>query len=253
MDNTFLDPFIEGAWMTRHGDKYYLQYGAPGTEFSGYADGVVVGDSPLGPFKPQSDPVSMKPGGFARGAGHGSTFNDNAGRYWHISTVQISVKNSFERRLGIWPAGFDSSGTMWCNTAFGDYPLYLPEEAERLNALRPDWYLLNYDKPVQVSSTLGGYNANNATDESMKTYWCAATGNEGEWIQTDLGGLFTVSAVQINYADQDVAFPPDMDTLFLGKTLGLFHRYRLFESVDSKNWKYWWTKAGTNATFRMNM
>jgi hypothetical protein len=237
MDNTFLDPFIEGAWMTRHGDKYYLQYGAPGTEFSGYADGVVVGDSPLGPFTPQSDPVSMKLGGFARGAGHGSTFNDNAGRYWHISTVQISVKNSFERRLGIWPAGFDSSGTMWCNTAFGDYPLYLPEEAERLNALRPDWYLLNYDKPVQVSSTLGGYNANNATDESMKTYWCSATGNEGEWIQTDLGGLCTVSAVQINYADQDVAFPPDMDTLFLGKTLGLFHRYRLFESADGKNWK----------------
>ena len=42
MDNTFLDPFIEGAWMTKHKGKYYLQYGAPGTEFSGYADGVVV-------------------------------------------------------------------------------------------------------------------------------------------------------------------------------------------------------------------
>ncbi|MBP6813174.1 MAG: family 43 glycosylhydrolase, partial [Saprospiraceae bacterium] len=40
MDNTFLDPFIEGAWMTKHKGKYYLQYGAPGTEFSGYADGV---------------------------------------------------------------------------------------------------------------------------------------------------------------------------------------------------------------------
>jgi hypothetical protein len=39
-DNTFLDPFIEGAWMTKHNNKYYLQYGAPGTEFSGYADGV---------------------------------------------------------------------------------------------------------------------------------------------------------------------------------------------------------------------
>ncbi|MGB3236447.1 MAG: family 43 glycosylhydrolase, partial [Ferruginibacter sp.] len=37
MDNTFLDPFIEGAWMTKHNGKYYFQYGAPGTEFSGYA------------------------------------------------------------------------------------------------------------------------------------------------------------------------------------------------------------------------
>jgi beta-xylosidase len=39
MDNTFLDPFIEGSHMTKYKGKYYLQYGAPGTEFSGYADG----------------------------------------------------------------------------------------------------------------------------------------------------------------------------------------------------------------------
>ena len=67
MDNTFLDPFIEGAHMTKHNGKYYLQYGAPGTEFSGYADGVVVGNHPLGGFTPQSDPLSFKPGGFSRG------------------------------------------------------------------------------------------------------------------------------------------------------------------------------------------
>ena len=42
MDNTFLDPFIEGAWMTKHNGKYYFQYGAPGTEMSGYSDGVVA-------------------------------------------------------------------------------------------------------------------------------------------------------------------------------------------------------------------
>ena len=50
MDNTFLDPFIEGSWMTKHNGKYYLQYGAPGTEFSGYADGVILGIGLLGPI-----------------------------------------------------------------------------------------------------------------------------------------------------------------------------------------------------------
>ena len=67
MDNTFLDPFIEGAWMTKHNGKYYFQYGAPGTEMSGYADGVVVSDGPLfegREVRPQSDPLSFKPGGF---------------------------------------------------------------------------------------------------------------------------------------------------------------------------------------------
>ena len=90
-DNTFLRPFIEGAWMTKHGGKYYLQYGAPGTEFSGYGDGVYVGERPLGPFTYQAhNPVSYKPGGFARGAGHGSTFQDPHGNWWHTSTIGIS-------------------------------------------------------------------------------------------------------------------------------------------------------------------
>ena len=230
MDNTFLDPFIEGAWMTQHGDKYYLQYGAPGTEFSGYADGVVVGNSPLGPFKAQSLPLSYKPGGFARGAGHGATFNDPYGNYWHTSTVALSVKNNFERRIGIWPAGFDDEGVMYCNTAFGDYPTYLPDgTADHLKSRFSGWMLLNYKKPVTVSSTLGAYAPNNAVDEDIKTYWSAKTAQKGEWIQTDLGELSEIKAIQINYADQDAEF--------LGKSLGVGHKYQLFVSNDGKKWK----------------
>ena len=236
MDNTFLDPFIEGSWMTKHHGKYYLQYGAPGTEFSGYADGVIVGDHPLGPgFVPQSDPLSFKPGGFARGAGHGATFQDAFGNYWHVSTMVIAIKNNFERRIGIWPAGFDREDIMYCNTSFGDYPHFLPSEKTREQTSPggdggfTGWMLLNYNKPVTVSSTLGSYNANNAVDENIKTYWSAATGDKGEWIQTDLGKLSSVRAIQINYADQDAAF--------LGKQTSTYHQYKLYESADGKNWK----------------
>jgi xylan 1,4-beta-xylosidase len=271
MDNTFLDPFIEGAWMTKHNGKYYYQYGAPGTEFSGYADGVVVGDKPLfdgASAQPQSDPLSMKLGGFARGAGHGSTYQDNYGNYWHISTIMLSVKNNFERRLGIWPAGFDKDDVMWCNTAFGDYPHYLPAPTNSPNGgeqlhkplLKQDdsnnnyssksevsvddsspvggsrmgaftgWMLLNYKKPIQVSSILGGFGANNANDEDIKTYWSAASSNKGEWIQSDLGNISTVNAIQINYADQDV------DSNHLGKVNGQYHQYKLYSSIDGKKW-----------------
>ncbi len=232
MDNTFLDPFIEGSWMTKHNGKYYLQYGAPGTEFSGYADGVVVGNTPLGPFTPQSDPFSYKPGGFARGAGHGSTFQDNYKNYWHISTIAISVKNNFERRLGIWPAGFDKDDVMYMDAAFGDYPHYLPGQASpnpSKGGAFTGWMLLNYKTPVTVSSTLGGYHANNAVDENIKTYWSAATANKGEWIQTELNDLSTVNAIQINYADQDAEF--------LGKQTNIYHQYKLYYSVDGKKWR----------------
>lgn len=244
MDNTFLDPFIEGSHMTKYKDKYYLQYGAPGTEFSGYADGLIIGKSPLGPFEAQSDPLSMKLGGFVRGAGHGATFQDLYGQYWHISTTVISVKNTFERRLGIWPTGFDKDDQMFCNTTFGDYPHFIPGPGFKGNNYGNEghseyftgWMLLNYNKPVQVSSTLGNYVPNHAVDELAKTYWSAKTGNKGEWIQTDLGNVSTVNAIQLNYADQDVSFPKEMDTIFLGKSLGLYHQYKLYSSLDGKKW-----------------
>ncbi len=246
LDNTFLDPFLEGAWMTKHNGKYYLQYGAPGTEFSGYADGVVVGDNPLGPFTPQSDPFSYKPGGFARGAGHGATFQDKKNNYWHVATTVLSVKNNFERRICIWPAGFDKDDVMYCNTAFGDYPHYLQGAGNVENEIKSagpspyftGWMLLNYNKPVTVSSTLGSYTANNAVDENIKTYWSAATANRGEWIQTDLGEVSTVNAMQVNYADQDV------DSSFLGKSLGVFHQYIMYYSEDGRKWKKLVDKSG---------
>jgi xylan 1,4-beta-xylosidase len=231
MDDTFLDGFLEGAEMVKHNGKYYLQYAGPGTEFSGYADGVAVGDGPLNYFQNQSDPLSMKAGGFARGAGHGSTFQDNQRKYWHVSTMVVAVKNNFERRLGIWPAGFDKDDVMYCNTSFGDYPHYLPGDMiDHSQSRFTGWMLLNYKKPVQVSSTLGSmYNANNAVDETIKTYWSAATSNKGEWLQTDLGNVSTVNAIQINYADQDA--------VFLGKTLDQYHQYVLYYSVDGKKWQ----------------
>lgn len=239
MDNTFLDPFIEGSHMTKYNGKYYLQYGAPGTEFSGYADGLIVGNHPLGPFETQSDPLSIKLGGFVRGAGHGATFQDNFKNFWHVSTTVLSVKNTFERRLGVWPTGFDKDGTMFCNTTFGDYPHHIPGtgfpgSSYGLNgksAYFTGWMLLNYNKPVQVSSTLGGNLPNNVVDELAKTYWSAATNNKGEFIQTDLGNISTVNAIQINYADQDV------ESNRLGKWNDQYHQYKIYASSDGKKWK----------------
>lgn len=239
-DNTFLQPFMEGAWVTKYNDKYYLQYGAPATEFSGYADGVFVSSDPLDRFEYQShNPFSYKPSGFARGAGHGATYQDNYNNWWHISTIVIGQKNNFERRLGIWPAGFDADDVLYCNTAYGDYPTLLPHQGANHSAgLFTGWMLLNYNKPVQVSSTLGGYQANFVVDEDIRTYWSAQTGEKGEWFQTDLGTMATIHALQINYADQDAGF--------MGKTLGKFHQYRILMSNDGRKWSVLVDKSKNN-------
>ena len=232
-DNTFLDPFIEGAWMTKHKNKYYLQFAAPGTEFSGYADGVSVSNDPLGYFVPQSDPLSIKAGGFARGAGHGATFKDNYNNFWHTSTIQISVKNTFERRIGLWMSGFDKDDIMFCNTSFGDYPHYIPDTFQHniYGSNFTGWMLLNFNKPVEVSSTYKSFYPNFAVDENLKTYWSAETEREGEWIMSDLGEIASIQAIQINYADQDV------EKNKLGKYTNQSHKYKLFASNNKKDWQ----------------
>jgi hypothetical protein len=231
-DNTFLKPFMEGAWMNKYKGKYDLQYGAPGTEFSSYGDGVYTADKPFGPFTYQAhNPFSFKPGGFTRGAGHGATFEGRHGNWWHVTTITIAVKNSFERRLGLWPTAFDADGILYTNTAYGDYPHRMPTtRTENPRDLFTGWMLLNYNKSVRVSSSLPGYGANYAVDEQMKTYWSARSAKPGEFIESDLGSVSTVRAIQVNYADQDV------DSSFLGKINGIYHQYRIKYSVDGKNW-----------------
>lgn len=229
-DNTFLYPFIEGAWMNKVNGKYYLQYAAPGTEFSWYGDGVYTSDAPFGPFVYQShNPFSSKAGGFARGTGHGATFQDKFSHWWHVGTIAISVKNNFERRLGYWPTYFDKDGILYTNTAYGDYPHTLPAATpEHAASTFTGWMLLNYNGPVTVSSTLGAYGANNAVDENIKTYWSAKSGKKGEWLQSDLGEVYSIRAIQVNYADQNAEL--------MGKQRAAFHQYVISSSVDGKKW-----------------
>ncbi len=85
--------YIEGPWLTKHNNKYYMQYAAPGTEFNVYGDGVYTSDSPLGPYTyAPNNPVFYKPGGFINGAGHGSTVVGPQDTYWHFASMAVNCK-----------------------------------------------------------------------------------------------------------------------------------------------------------------
>ncbi|TDH23486.1 carbohydrate-binding protein [Segetibacter sp. 3557_3] len=225
------NPWIEGAWMTKRNGKYYLQYAAPGTEHKSYNDGLYVSDKPLGPFTLAShNPISYRPEGFAASAGHSSTFQDKYGNYWHVSTMTISQKHMFERRLGFFPAFFDKDGVMFVYTGFGDFPYKLP--TKKINGpeeLFPGWMLLSHNKPVEVSSELANHPRANATDEEIRTYWSAKTGDKGEWISMDLQKNCTVNAIQINYAENNMQL--------FGRNPNIYYQYLLEYSDDNKTWK----------------
>ncbi len=225
-------PYIEGAWMDKQNGRYYLQYACP------YSDGVYESGSPLGPFTlAKNNPYSYKPGGFLPGAGHGSTMQDMQGSWWHTATMRISMNHDFERRVGIWPAGFDAAGELFCNQRYGDWPMTLEGDPWR----DPAWMLLSAGKKTMASSSVSGHEPEKATEENVQSWWRAASADRAEWLQIDLGREFDVHAIQINFADDIIDIPCP------GQVVGgsqaryieerdLITQWKLTGSIDGKDW-----------------
>ena len=224
------DPYVEGAWMTKAGGRYYLQYGAPGTEFNAYANGTYVGDKPLGPFTyAPYNPIAYKPGGFVHGAGHGSTFQDRYGNWWNTGTPWIGYNWTFERRIDLLPGKIYPDGQMAFSSRFADFPFYAPtSKVADPDSLFTGWMLLSFKKAATASSTMGEFAASRVTDENPQTFWVAAANSPGQTLTVDLGRIDTVRAVQVNFADYRsgrFADAPDIYTEFT-----------LQASADGKNW-----------------
>lgn len=223
-------PFIEGAWMTKHAGKYYLQYAAPGTEYNVYANGTYTADHPLGPFTyAPYNPISYKPGGFMTGAGHGNTFQDNYGNYWNTGTPWIGINWNFERRIAMFPAGFDADGQMFVNTRFGDFPHRAPTgKWTNKDELFTGWMLLSYRKPVTSSSVRDTFPARNVTDENPRTFWVAGANRAGEWLVVDLQREREVKALQVSFTDYQ-------SNIFISDST-VYTQFRMHGSLDGQRW-----------------
>jgi xylan 1,4-beta-xylosidase len=226
-----IKPFMEGATVNKHKGKYYLQYGAPGTEFNVYANGVYVADQPLGPYKyAPYNPFAYKPGGWLMGCGHGNTFADNYGNYWNTGTPWMAVNWNFERRMNMFPAGFDKDGQMFAYSRFGDYPHRLPTgKWNQPEELFTGWMLLSYKKPCTASSERNEFVPTHLTDENIRTFWVAGNNNAGQWATIDLQNTCDVHAIQINYTDYQ-------SDIFVNDTT-VYLQFRLWHSVDGKDWQ----------------
>ena len=226
-------PYLEGSWMNKINGKYYLTYAVPGTEFAIYSDGCAMSDSPMGPFTycPNS-PVVFKATGFMRGCGHGCLFEDKKGNYWKVDTVSISVNHIFERRLCLFPAKIGEDGLLYTNTYRGDYPMILPHDTEKpFDQADAGWNLLSYGKKARASSVLDDqHTPDRAFDECLSSWWSAESGDAGEWLEVDLGKIYDVCSLQVNFADQDIS--PNVS----GRGLGFAYRYTVEASTDGENW-----------------
>lgn len=246
--------YMEGASMTKHNGKYYLQYAAPGTQFNVYADGAYVGDSPLGPFAyMKNNPMSFKPGGFTNGAGHGITVKQTNGQYWHFATMALASNAQWERRLCMFPTYFDDEGLMYSTTDYGDYPRFSPSHPTKAGQ-HNGWMLLSYKGNATVSSSLAQimkFTSNNdeveiselpleknangdiiskiLTDENPKTFWVAEANNDKQWINIEMLNPGKIYAFQLNFHDHESGIYTRVE--------GLKHRFTIDVSEDGENWK----------------
>jgi len=222
--------YMEGAWLTKVRGRYYLQYGAPGSEFNAYANGTYVSDSPLGPFSYAPwNPVAYRPGGFAEGVGHGSTFADAHGNWYNSGTSWVGYNWGMERRIVIYPARFEDDGQFHASTRFGDWPRLVPSGPVRdLDTLFTGWMLLSYRKPLTASSTLADFSPGRASDEDPRTFWVAGSKRGGETLTMDLGGVRTIRALQVNFADYNSGRFAD--------AADIYTEFELQGSLDGRSW-----------------
>ncbi|HEY8794038.1 MAG TPA: discoidin domain-containing protein [Gemmatimonadaceae bacterium] len=164
------------------------------------------------------------------GAGHGNTFEDAYGNFWNTGTMWIGSNWNFERRIVMFPAGFDRDGSMFADTRFGDFPHRLPTKSwQRPEELFTEWMLLSYRKPASATSALDSFPASNVTDENPRTFWVARSTSSRESLTIDLGRSAEVRAIQVNYADyHSNRFASDSS---------VFTRFRIAASLDGRSWR----------------
>jgi len=179
----------------------------------------------------------------------GSTVVDNSGNHWHFSTMAISVNFKFERRLGMYPSGFEKDGQMFVNTAYGDYPHYLPNTKVEAHKNRfTGWMLLSLNKPAYTNSNVvtkdvnvvdesdGGYMLEqiknfeipNINDEEIRSYWVSEANNDSIYVEMDLEKAMDIHAIQINFQDYN-------STTF-GRHDTLRQQFVIKASKDGKKW-----------------
>lgn len=156
--------------------------------------------------------------------------------------MQISVHHNFERRVGIWPCGFDQKDELFCNQRYGDWPIKIDSKSGNKNVWEARMDAAFVQEKISASSEEKP--AFNAVDENIKTWWKTKSSDQ-EWLKIDLEKVYNVNAIQVNFAN-------DIDEIVLPKDATLegdipnhrrciddrifYTKWRLDGSLDDKEW-----------------
>lgn len=198
--------WIEGAWMYKRGDTYYLTYSAPGTEWITYGMGAYKSKSPLGPWEyMKTSPFLLSKTGLVRGTGHGSIVDGPKGTAWVFYTCCVCYGGAFERRIGFDPIGFDENGDIIPMSA-SENPVYIPGAvSEPWKDNKTDLVPLTQGMSAEASSCFCGRDELYAIDDSMKTWWQPEDSDPMPTLSVYLAGEpFNIYTARIMWRDVDL-------------------------------------------------
>lgn len=198
--------WVEGPWMKKIGERYYLLYAACGTEYGTYTNGILLSEEgPLSGFRPQKnhDPFTEKCSGLVRGAGHGCLVDGPGNSLWVFYTNIFCFNHPFERRISMDPVGIDADGELYC-PACTDFPQYAPGELphpEEGNAV--GWLPLTFMERPAASSETPGREAIYACDDSVLAWWQPSDSDPAPMLTFQLGGAtrYHIRAVRLIWRD----------------------------------------------------
>ena len=189
--------WMEGAWMLKQGGKYYLTYSAGGTQYSTYAMGCYVSDSPLGPFAPQKrNPIFRTTAGLITGTAHGAIVRGPRGQLWTFYTIFAGVVHGFERRLGLDLAEIDGRGELSIPRATST-----PQSFPGDNAATVAWLPLNELEPTFGSSNALNTTGRFAVDDNLLTTWLPASNEAEPSLTTAFSARATIRAARVIWRD----------------------------------------------------
>lgn len=166
--------WIEGQWAIKIDGRYYLLYSGSGTQYSTYANGVLISEEgPLSGFHPQKkhDPLTRKCHGIMRGAGHGCLVKGPEDSLWVFYTCFFGFHHMYERRIGMDPVGMDEDGELYC-PAVTETPQFAPGVLEHPeNGNDAGWLPLTFLERPTATSYLPGREPIYASDDSVLTWW----------------------------------------------------------------------------------
>jgi xylan 1,4-beta-xylosidase len=194
--------WMEGPWVIKHNDTYYLEYSASGTQWLSYATGVYTSKSPVGPFTYSSvNPILRKTTGIITGPGHGCIIQGPDGNWWQFYTIVLANPPG-GRRLGMDPAGFDKDGNLfvrgptetpqWAPGVVADPARNgdsgsIPLTVNKLRAM---------NAKSRFSSQRPGHEAAYAIDNSNGTWWEPAEDDNQPSLTIDLGPATEFDPIQ---------------------------------------------------------